>query len=41
LEDEVAEVHLFFQGQEAIQGDTTLAMGGSEMGVMLKVLFQK
>uniref|UniRef100_A0A0A9D7I9 Uncharacterized protein n=1 Tax=Arundo donax TaxID=35708 RepID=A0A0A9D7I9_ARUDO len=42
-EDEVAEAHHFYRGQEAIQGDITLAMGGShmEMGVMLKVLFQK
>jgi hypothetical protein len=37
LEDEVVEAHHFFQGQEAIQGDITLVMGDSGMGVMLKV----
>jgi hypothetical protein len=40
LEDEVAEVRHFFRDQEVIQGDTTLVMEDSGMGVMLKVLFQ-
>ena len=40
LEDEVAEVHHFFRDQEVIQGDITLAMVDSGMGVMSKVWFQ-